>query len=113
MEKLLSFINVFDLTTNTQRALCQIEKLILKKNFNNIQQIRNVAYNLMKTNIKSNEILIGILNKLIANKKISNKKKYDIIDMLAVCEHKITNGRRDINHFDLSAISIMHILYKS
>lgn len=111
-EKILLFINNFNLMTNTQKAICQIESLILKKNFNNIQQIRNVIYNLMKTNIKSNEILIDILNKLMKNSTIPNSKKYDIMDSLAICEHKITNGRRDINHFDLSAISIMHILSK-
>jgi hypothetical protein len=113
MNNILIFIEYLDIRNNFTKAVSHMANIILKKDCSLIIEIRTIAYNLLKTNIKPTDIMTELLLILLENKKLSDNVKYEIADIIAESEYKITNGRREIIHIDFTAVSIIDILCRN
>lgn len=113
MNNILIFIEYLDIRNNFTKAVTHMANIILKKDCSLIIEIRTIAYNLLKTNIKPTDIMTELLLILLENKKLSDNVKYEIADIIAESEYKITNGRREIIHIDFTAVSIIDILCRN
>ena len=93
-----------------EEILDKLVELILLKDIEMIDDIRNIYFNLMITNFSGTEIITNILSRIISNENISEKQKLDIIKICNDGEFNMGRGRREINQFDMLIISIIDIL---
>ena len=84
--------------------------LILMKDMELFDQIRNIFFNLIITNFSGTDIITNMLIKLINNDKIKEKQKINIINVCKDVEYNMIKCRREINQFDMLVISIIDIL---
>jgi len=112
-ESLLYIFSVLKLCTiqnDKDIILDNLIKLILMKNIDVFDEIRNIYFNLMITNFTSTDIITNILIKIIACEKINDTQKVKIISVCKDIEFNMIKGRREINQFDVLIVNIINIL---
>jgi DNA polymerase III delta prime subunit len=109
-QQILLHIKLLDPVLSRDKLLNTMYKLIKKCDFKYINDIRNIIFNLLITNIKGTEIVKLLLNIIINDEKIYQNKKIKIIELAKDIEYGIIKGRREINQFDNLIISIINIL---
>ena len=90
----------------------EVIELIKKKDLWLLQDIRNILYHIMITNINESQIFIDMVNTLSKMDDISDKAKYYIYESAARIEHNLVRGRREMIHLESFVISIINILYE-
>lgn len=98
------------LLTPYEYSINKIVMLIMKKNPGNITQMHTEIYNIMITNIDCTYIISSIMQKLLISNAISEKCKYDIIEVASKYEFTIQFSRRNIMHINAFIINVLHIL---
>jgi len=112
LKNIFTAIRLCSLRTNKEDILDKLVELILLKDIELIDDIRNIYFNLMITNFTGTEIITNILVRIINNDKISEKQKLDIIKICNDGEFNMLRGRREINQFDMIIVNIMSILFR-
>jgi len=92
-----------------KNAIEQVGKLILKKNINEIKNIRKFLYNMTITTINSSVILNDLIYYVVKNIS-DNEKKIKILNYSAKCDINMIKARRDVIHFDDFVINVMNII---
>ena len=100
----------YDYNTEYNKSLKNLVNIILKYDLNTINEIRNILYNIMITNIDGTQIICDILTEIL-KRKISESLKCSIINLAAKYDHNIVRGRREIIHLEAFIVSIMNELY--
>ncbi len=100
----LSYKTIYD------KTIKNISELILKKDLNEIQNIRNLIYNILITNIEGNKIIQNIVLELIKNNDINDELKYKMIEAGTNYEHNLLRGRHEIIHLEGFVMSIISII---
>jgi replication factor C subunit 3/5 len=98
--------------TPYDETIDQITNLILKCNLSEINNIRNLVYNLIITNIDPCKIMRNIFENLL-KKKLPEKVKFQIINSASVYEHNLVRRRREITHIEAFIIDTMNKIYNS
>lgn len=88
----------------------KVVKLILGVSLVNVAHIREELYNLQITNIDRSTIVQDLTTLLCLDRRISDQAKYEIVSKIAEFEHRMTEGRRDVIHYDVIIVSIMKII---
>lgn len=86
---------------------------ILAKNIINqedISTVRPIIQNFLTTNIKSNKIIIDLLNIILKKSKLNDKQIKQIIESAAEYDTRLSLSRRDIIHIEGYVVRIMNIL---
>jgi replication factor C subunit 3/5 len=91
--------------------LNQIVILIINCSLQNTQQIKDLLYNVMITNINGTTIIKDITLKLCESQLTQESVKYEIIEEAAKFEHNLIRGRREIIHLEAFIMSVLNILY--
>ena len=91
-------------------VLNELVDLILMKDMELFDQIRNIFFNLIITNFSGTDIVTNILIKLINNDRIKEKQKISIINICKDVEYNMIKCRREINQFDMLIVGIIDIL---
>lgn len=99
--------------TPYEETIEQITNLILKCDIAEINNIRNLIYNLIITNIEPTNILRNIFINLCKKKSIPEKKKIKIINMASIYDHNLVRRRREIIHLEGFIINTMNLLLNS
>lgn len=81
-----------------------------KSDIDDIENIRNIIFNIMMTNYEPTTILRDIVNGFLVMDNVSDICKINIALHAASVEHDIIRGRRDIIHFDAFIINVMRFL---
>jgi len=110
LSEIFTIITLCDIYTDKEKVLNNLIKLIMLKDMEYFDEIRNIFFNLIITNFTGTEIITNILNKLINNNVIKDKQKIEIISICKDIEYNMIKGRREINQFDILIISIIDIL---
>lgn len=97
--------------TNYTDIINKMIILILNKNIDKIEDIRDMFYNICITNYDGVYIMRDILKKIIKNKTLSEQCKANIIIKTSDIEHNMSCGRREIIHFDVFIINIMRCIH--
>lgn len=100
----------YDDLTEYDKSLVNLVDLILNCNLGNINEIRNILYNIMITNIDGTKIITDVLHEII-RRNLSDSSKCKIINLAAKYDHNIVRGRREIIHLEGFIVSIMNVLY--
>jgi len=108
--QILSHIKLLDPILSKDKSLNELYKLIKKCDLKYIDEIRNIIFNLLITNIKGSDIIKYLLDIIINDEKLYSNKKIKIIEICKDTEYGIIKGRREINQFDNLIISIINIL---
>jgi replication factor C subunit 3/5 len=95
-----------------EQLVNSITKMLVSTDINNLTHITDMIYDLIITNITPTNIMTDILLALLNHKKISDKSKIKITEIVADHEHNLIRGRRDIIHMESMMINIMHTLYR-
>ena len=88
--------------------------ILNKKNYNNsksllvIRKIREIFYNLFITNIPTQTIIRNIMIKLL-NKVSDLDLKINIIEITSIFELRLSQGTRNIIHFESYCIRLMYL----
>ncbi len=98
--------------TPYDETIDQITNLILKCNLSEINNIRNLVYNLIITNIDPCNIMRNIFENIL-KKKLPEKVKFKIINSASVYEHNLVRRRREITHIEAFIIDTMNTIYNS
>ncbi len=96
--------------TPFEETIDQITSLILKCDIEEINNIRNLIYNLIITNIEPTNILRNIFISLCKKKSIPENKKIKIINMASIYDHNLARRRREIIHIEGFIINTMNLL---
>ncbi len=96
--------------TPYEETIDQITNLILKCDLAEINNIRNLIYNLIITNIEPTNILRNIFTNLCKKKGITEKKKLKIINIASIYDHNLVRRRREIIHIEGFIINTMNLL---
>jgi replication factor C subunit 3/5 len=95
--------------TPYEETIDQITDLILKCDLCEINNIRNLIYNLIITNIDPSSIMRNIFISL-CKKDLPEKIKYKIINNASIFDHNLVRRRREIIHLEGFIISTMNII---
>jgi DNA polymerase III delta prime subunit len=106
----LQHISFLDPLTSKDYIYRELYKIIKSKDLNKINDIRNIIFNLLITNITGTEIIKNLVDIIIDDEKINSKKKLEIFEVCKEAEYGIIKGRREINQFDNLIVSIIHII---
>ena len=112
LKNIFTALKLCTLKTNKEEILDKLVELILLKDIEMIDDIRNIYFNLMITNFSGTEIITNILSRIINNENISEKQKLDIIKICNDGEFNMGRGRREINQFDMIIVNIMNIMFR-
>lgn len=99
-----------NIDTEYNKSLIYLVDIILKHDLNTVNEIRNILYNIMITNIDGTKIISDILNEIL-NRDISESIKCNIINLAAKFDHNIVRGRREIIHLEAFIVSVMEVFY--
>ena len=95
--------------TPYEETIDQITDLILKCDLSEINNIRNLIYNLIITNIDPSSIMRNIFISL-CKKNLPEKIKYKIINNASIYDHNLVRRRREIIHLEGFIISTMNLI---
>jgi len=110
LNKCFVIINLCVINTDKDLIYNKLIDLILLKDIEIFDEIRNIFFNLIITNFSGTDIITNILIKLINNDKIKETHKVNIISLCKEVEYNMLKGRREINQFDMLIINIIDIL---
>lgn len=99
--------NTFE--TPYEETIDQITDLIIKCDLSEINNIRNLIYNLIITNIDPSSIMRNIFISL-CKKNLTEKIKYKIINNASIYDHNLVRRRREIIHLEGFIISTMNLI---
>ncbi len=102
----------YDGDTEYEKSLDTIVNILIKHNLNDINEIRNIFYNIMITNIDGTNIIADLTFRMM-NKNFSENIKCKIINLAAKIDQNIVRGRREIIHLEAYVVGIMSILYEN
>jgi replication factor C subunit 3/5 len=108
--KCFTIINLCVIQTDKDMIYNKLIDLILLKDIEFFDEIRNIFFNLIITNFSGTDIITNILIKIINNDRIKDKHKINIISVCKDVEYNMLKGRREINQFDMLIINIIDIL---
>lgn len=108
--QILNHIKLLDPILSKDKSVNELYNLIKKCDLKYIDEIRNIIFNLLITNIKGSDIIKYLLDIIINDEKLYSTKKIKIIEVCKDTEYGIIKGRREINQFDNLIISIINIL---
>lgn len=86
-------------------------KLLLTCELKYIKEIELIVYNVVITIMSSSNVMIDLVNKLLASELISEESKQTIIKTAANIDYNYTRNRREIIHFGNFVIKVMNTLY--
>lgn len=98
--------------TPYEETIDKICDLILKCDLSEINNIRNLIYNLIITNIEPTNIMRNIFKNL-CKKNIPEKVKYKIINNASYYDHNLIRRRREIIHLEGFIISTINLIIKN
>jgi replication factor C subunit 3/5 len=107
---LQSYILGYDYKTNYNIAIEKMVEMIMYREINNIEDIRDIFFNIWITNYEGVKIIRDILRQIIDSDKLSEQCKANIIIRTSEIEYNILRGRREIIHFDSFVLNIMKII---
>jgi len=107
---LLIHIKLLDPNLSSEKTYVQLYKYIKIGDLKLMNNMRNIIFNLLITNIKGTDIIKMLLDKIINDEKLIHNKKNKIINICKETEYGIIKGRREINQFDNLLITIINIL---
>lgn len=108
-ELLLHIKLLYPLLTS-EHAIYRLYRYIKTGDLKLINNIRNIIFNLLITNISGTNIIKLLLNEIINDDKLRHNKKIKIINICKDAEYGIIKGRREINQFDNLLVSIINII---
>jgi len=108
--EILNTILLLDPLTSKDYIFREFYKYIKSGDLKMINNIRNIIFNLLITNITGTEIIKTLAEMIINDEKIDSKKKLKILNICQEAEYGIIKGRREINQFDNLIVSIIYIL---
>lgn len=97
----------YDYKTNYVTAVDNMIKLIMTHDTKNIEEIRDIFFNIWITNYEGVKIVRDILRRLLTLDTLSDKAKANIIIKTSEIEYNILRGRRVIIHFDQFVLNVM------
>lgn len=110
----LQFLQMGEDFSNSYRdAIVEIAELIKECDIEEFSQIRTLMYRCMITNIDGTHLIKDLTDYLLGDETISNEKKYKIINIAAVIEHRLVLGRRQIINLDAYTARVMKVLNAS
>ena len=95
--------------TPYDETIDKICDLIIKCDLLEMNNIRNLIYNLIITNIEPTNIMRNIFKNL-CKKKLPEKVKHKIINSASYYDHNLTRRRREIIHLEGFIINTMNLL---
>ena len=107
---ILQTISLLDPLTSKDYIYREFYRYIKSGDLKNINNIRNIIFNLLITNITGTDIIKNLVNIIIDDEKIDSKKKLKIFEVCKDSEYGIIKGRREINQFDNLIVSIINII---
>ena len=110
LSNLMILFGLLDIKTDKEKNIIILTDLITKANPDTIDEIRDIIFNLMITNITGTEIVKLYLNSILNYKNISPLQKIKIMDLCRQTEYGIIKGRRSINQFDRMILESMNII---
>ena len=110
MYDLLIHIKLLDPNLSVEKAIIELYTFIKNGDLKMINQMRNIIFNLLITNISGTNIIKLLLDKIINDEKLDQKRKAKIINVSKDAEYGIIKGRREINQFDNLLVSIINII---
>jgi hypothetical protein len=85
-------------------------KLILSCDLTNIEDIRDVFFNIWITNYEGVRIVRDVIEHIINETEMTEECKLNIVIKTAELEYNMLRGRRDIIHFDSVVTMIMEMI---
>ncbi len=107
---ILHTVLLLDPLTSKDYIFRDFYKYIKSCDLKMMNNIRNIIFNLLITNITGTEIIKNTAELIINDERIDSKKKLKILNMCRKSEFGIIKGRREINQFDDLIVSIINIL---
>lgn len=101
------YILGYEYNTNYNLAIDRMVGMIMKRDIENVEIIRDVFFNIWITNYEGVKIIRDILRQIINSDRLSEKCIANIIIKTSEIEFNILRGRRQIIHFDSFVTSIM------
>jgi len=98
---------------NFTMAIDSLHNHIMRCNLSEIEEIRNILFNMMITNYDAGHILREMVNRLIDTDQLPDVCKVNIILKFSQTEYNMIRGRRDIIHFDAFITEIMNMIEMS
>jgi hypothetical protein len=77
----------------------------------NIEEIREILYKIIITNINGTSIIKELLNFILLNFK-NNDLNYDIINLCTNYENSLSKGKRTIIHLEAFIFSVLNLINK-
>jgi len=108
--QILIHIKLLDPVLSRDKLILELYSLIKRCDLKYINDIRNIIFNLLITNIEGTEIIKLLLQTIINDEKLYVIKKHKIIEICKDTEYGICKGRREINQFDNLIVSIINII---
>jgi DNA polymerase III delta prime subunit len=110
MFTILNTIKLLDPLLSKDYTIRELYRYIKTCDLKYINNIRNIIYNLLITNISGTNIIKNYTEIIINDEKIDIKKKLKILDVCREAEYGIIKGRREINQFDNLIVSTINII---
>ena len=108
--EVLIHIKLLSPILTSEYAIYRLYKYIKTGDLKLINNIRNIIFNLLITNISGTNIIKLLLNEIINDEKILHYKKVKIINVCKDAEYGIIKGKREINQFDNLLVNIINII---
>lgn len=100
----------YDYKTNYDIAIDNMVRMIMNCEIQNIEEIRDIFFNIWITNYEGVRIVRDVLRFIVQSKNISEECKANIIIRTSEIEYNMLRGRREIIHFDTFVLSVMRLI---
>lgn len=107
---ILQTIKLLDPILSIEYTMRELYKYVKTCDLKMINNIRNIIFNLLITNITGTNIIKNFAELIINDEKIDLKKKIKILNICRESEYGIIKGRREINQFDNLIVSTINLL---
>ena len=108
--KILEHIKFLSPILTSEIAIYKLYKYIKSGDLKMINNMRDIIFNLLITNITGTHIIKMLLNEIINDEKLDQRHKIKIINICKDVEYGVIKGRREINQFDNLLITIINII---
>ena len=105
-------IKSIDIKIDKNKAYRELINLVLMNDFNMMKNIRAIIFTLLITNITLIDIIKNLIKIIFMNKKITDNKKIEAINICQETEYNLTKGRREIIQFDKMFIRLITLFNK-
>jgi len=107
---ILNIIKLLDPLLSRDYTMRELYRFIKLGDLKMINNIRNIIFNLLITNISGTNIVKNFAEIIINDEKIHINKKIKILDICREAEYGIIKGRREINQFDNLIVTTINII---